>query len=47
VVSRHPADRFDTDGLLAELRAAGFELGPDDVRRRAGDRWVQAVARRA
>jgi ubiquinone/menaquinone biosynthesis C-methylase UbiE len=46
-VSRHPADRFDTDALLAELRAAGFELGADDVRRRAGDRWVQAVARRA
>jgi SAM-dependent methyltransferase len=46
-VSRHPADRFDTDELLAELRGSGLEVGPDDVRRRAGDRWVLAVARRA
>jgi ubiquinone/menaquinone biosynthesis C-methylase UbiE len=46
-VSRHPADRFDADELLAELRAAGFEVGPDDVLRQAGDRWVAAVARRA
>jgi ubiquinone/menaquinone biosynthesis C-methylase UbiE len=45
-VSRHPADRFDTDELLGELRASGFEVGADAVRRRAGDRWVQAVARR-
>ncbi|MEU2349581.1 class I SAM-dependent methyltransferase [Modestobacter sp. NPDC049651] len=45
-VSRHPADRFDADELLAELRAAGFELGPADVVRRMGDRWVAAVARR-
>ena len=46
-VSRHPADRFDADELLAELRAAGFEVRPQDVVRRAGDRWVAAVARRA
>jgi 2-polyprenyl-3-methyl-5-hydroxy-6-metoxy-1,4-benzoquinol methylase len=46
-VSRHPADRFDADELLAELRGAGFEVGPGDVVRRAGDRWVAAVARRA
>jgi SAM-dependent methyltransferase len=46
-VSRHPADRFDTDELLAELRGAGFEVPPGAVARRAGDRWVQAVVRRA
>jgi ubiquinone/menaquinone biosynthesis C-methylase UbiE len=46
-VSRHPADRFDADELLAELHAAGFEVQPGDVVRRAGDRWVAAVARRA
>jgi ubiquinone/menaquinone biosynthesis C-methylase UbiE len=46
-VSRHPADRFDAEELLGELRAVGFAVGPDDVVRRAGDRWVAAVARRA
>jgi ubiquinone/menaquinone biosynthesis C-methylase UbiE len=46
-VSRHPADRFDAEELLGELRAVGFAVGADDVVRRAGDRWVAAVARRA
>jgi hypothetical protein len=46
-VSRHPADRFDADELLTELRTAGFEVRPEDVVRRAGERWVAAVVRRA
>jgi ubiquinone/menaquinone biosynthesis C-methylase UbiE len=43
-VSRHPADRFSTEQLLAELRARGLEVPPDRLRRAAGDRWIQAVA---
>ncbi|MEX5719896.1 class I SAM-dependent methyltransferase [Geodermatophilus maliterrae] len=45
-VSRHPADRFGTDELVAELRRAGFEVPPGKLRRAAGDRWIQAVATR-
>ncbi|MGY1727236.1 class I SAM-dependent methyltransferase [Geodermatophilus sp. SYSU D01062] len=45
-VSRHPADRFSTEQLLAELRAHGLEVPPGRLRRAAGDRWVQAVATR-
>ncbi|MGY1650727.1 class I SAM-dependent methyltransferase [Geodermatophilus sp. SYSU D01119] len=46
-VSRHPADRFTTDQLLAELSARGLEVPPGRLRRAAGDRWIQAVATRA
>ncbi|MGY1686749.1 MULTISPECIES: class I SAM-dependent methyltransferase [unclassified Geodermatophilus] len=46
-VSRHPADRFSPEQLLAELRAHGLEVPPGRLRRAAGDRWVQAVATRA
>ncbi|MGY1731072.1 class I SAM-dependent methyltransferase [Geodermatophilus sp. SYSU D01045] len=46
-VSRHPADRFSTEQLLAELRAHGLEVPPGRLRRAAGDRWIQAVATRA
>jgi ubiquinone/menaquinone biosynthesis C-methylase UbiE len=46
-VSRHPADRFSTDELLAHLRACGLEVPPGRLRRAAGDRWIQAVATRA
>jgi ubiquinone/menaquinone biosynthesis C-methylase UbiE len=46
-VSRHPADRFSTDELLAELRAHGLEVPAGRLRRAAGDRWIQAVATRA
>jgi ubiquinone/menaquinone biosynthesis C-methylase UbiE len=45
-VSRHPADRFSTDELLAHLRACGLEVPPGRLRRAAGDRWIQAVATR-
>ncbi len=45
-VSRHPADRFGTDELVAGLRRAGFDVPPGTLRRAAGDRWIQAVARR-
>ncbi len=43
-VSRHPADRFDTGELLAELRHRGLHVPADRVTDRAGGRWVQAVA---
>ncbi|HYO37321.1 MAG TPA: class I SAM-dependent methyltransferase [Geodermatophilus sp.] len=46
-VSRHPADRFSTDELVAELRARGLEVPPGRLRRAAGDRWIQAVATKA
>ena len=46
-VSRHPADRFSTEQLLAELLAHGLAVPPDRLRRAAGDRWVQAVAVKA
>ncbi len=46
-VSRHPADRFTTDELVAELRARGLEVPPGRLRRAAGDRWIQAVATKA
>jgi ubiquinone/menaquinone biosynthesis C-methylase UbiE len=46
-VSRHPADRFSTDELVAELRARGLEVPPGKLRRAAGDRWIQAVATKA
>ncbi|WP_245692624.1 class I SAM-dependent methyltransferase [Geodermatophilus telluris] len=45
-VSRHPADRFSTDELVAELGRAGLDVPPGKLRRGAGDRWVQAVATR-
>ncbi|PWW23971.1 methyltransferase family protein [Geodermatophilus normandii] len=45
-VSRHPADRFSTGELLAELRAHGLEVPAGRLRRAAGDRWIQAVATR-
>ena len=45
-VSRHPADRFDTPELLAELERHGLHVPPDRVTDRAGGRWVQAVATR-
>ena len=44
-VSRHPADRFGTDQLVAELRAQGLEVG-DRLERRLGDRWLLGVATR-
>jgi ubiquinone/menaquinone biosynthesis C-methylase UbiE len=43
-VSRHPADRFDTGQLLAELERHGLHVPPDRVTDRVGGRWVQAVA---
>ncbi len=43
-VSRHPADRFDTAQLLAELERHGLHVPPDRVTDRVGGRWVQAVA---
>jgi ubiquinone/menaquinone biosynthesis C-methylase UbiE len=46
-VSRHPADRFSTDDLLAELRAHGLQVPAGRLRRAAGDRWIQAVATKA
>jgi ubiquinone/menaquinone biosynthesis C-methylase UbiE len=46
-VSRHPADRFSTEELLAHLHACGLEVPPQRLRRAAGDRWIQAVATRA
>ena len=46
-VSRHPADRFSTDELDAELHARGLEVPPGKLRRAAGDRWIQAVATKA
>ncbi|TNM69919.1 class I SAM-dependent methyltransferase [Streptomyces sp. NP160] len=46
-VSRHPADRFSSEELLAAVRAAGFETAPERTRRWFGDRVVQAVAVRA
>ena len=46
-VSRHPADRFTTEELVAELRARGLEVPPGRLRRAVGDRWIQAVATRA
>ena len=46
-VSRHPADRFSTEQLLAELLAHGLAVPPDRLRRAAGDRWIQAVAVKA
>ncbi|PRY50029.1 methyltransferase family protein [Geodermatophilus tzadiensis] len=45
-VSRHPADRFSTDELVAELGRAGLDVPAKRLRRAAGDRWVQAVATR-
>jgi ubiquinone/menaquinone biosynthesis C-methylase UbiE len=45
-VSRHPADRFSTEELLAELRAHGLGVPEGRLRRAAGDRWIQAVATR-
>ncbi|NEM04538.1 class I SAM-dependent methyltransferase [Geodermatophilus normandii] len=45
-VSRHPADRFSTEELVAELRTRGLEVPAARLRRAAGDRWIQAVATR-
>lgn len=45
-VSRHPADRFTEDELLAALEAAGFDVPARRHRSRAGGCWLLGVATR-
>jgi ubiquinone/menaquinone biosynthesis C-methylase UbiE len=46
LVSRHPADRFDEDELLAAFEDAGFDVPARAHRSRAGGRWLLGVATR-
>jgi len=46
LVSRHPADRFSEDELLAGLEDAGFDVPARTHRSRAGGRWLLGVATR-
>ncbi|KQS73780.1 hypothetical protein ASG41_00220 [Modestobacter sp. Leaf380] len=45
-VSRHPADRFTEDELLAALEGAGFDVPARRHRSRAGGCWLLGVATR-
>ncbi len=45
-VSRHPADRFTADELLAALEDAGFDVPARRHRSRAGGCWLLGVATR-